>query len=291
MQQSKPALITAARQAYHAALLAGPLTVDERGIPANADGGKKQNGGNKRSIALAQAIAEQIGTAEVKAKVAGQRSGSDFEDIVVTFLRNTFPQLPHLRPGTWSIERGGGSISRFEQLSHLAPLTELLRQHPEIKASVAGDYLIEPDIVISRRPENDDHINKSGGVVDDAYPQRSPLRARNNARLLLHATVSCKWTIRSDRVQNVRTEAQNLIRNRKGRVPHIVAVTAEPLPSRLGAIAFGTADLDCLYHFALPELIAAHTALGYDNDDETLAILVAGKRLRDISDLPLDLAV
>ncbi len=37
----------------------------------------------------------------------------------------------------------------------------------------------------------------------------------------------------SDRAQNTRSEALNLIRNRKGRLPHIVVVTEEPSPSRL----------------------------------------------------------
>jgi hypothetical protein len=72
-------------------------------------------------------------------------------------------------------------------------------------------------------------------------------------------------------------------------VPHIVAVTAEPLPSRLASIALGTADLDCPDHFALPELIAAHAELGLD--DDLLDALIDGKRLRDITDLPLDLPI
>src|SRR5437762_13493136 len=70
----------------------------------------------------------------------------------------------------------------------------------------------------------------------------------------MHASVSCKWTIRSDRSQNTRTEALNLIRNRKGKVPIVVAVVFEPLPTRIAFIALGTGDLDCVYHGALREL-------------------------------------
>jgi hypothetical protein len=55
---------------------------------------------------------------------------------------------------------------------------------------------------------------------------------------------SSKWTIRSDRSQNSRAEALNLIRNRKGHLPHIVVVTGEPLPSRLASITLGTGDID-----------------------------------------------
>lgn len=68
-------------------------------------------------------------------------------------------------------------------------------------------------------------------------------------------------------------------------------VTAEPLPSRIASIALGTGDLDCVYHFALYELIAAVKEAELEDAGEMLRILVEGKRLRDISDLPLDLAV
>ena len=63
--------------------------------------------------------------------------------------------------------------------------------------------------------------------------------------------------MRSDRAQNTRTEALNLIRGRKGNTPLIVAVTFEPLPSRIASLAMGTGDLDCTYHGALNELLEA----------------------------------
>ncbi|HBE52840.1 MAG TPA: restriction endonuclease, partial [Cyanobacteria bacterium UBA11369] len=91
--------------------------------------------------------------------------------------------------------------------------------------------------------------------------------------------------------QNCRTEALNLIRNRKGKLPHIIVVTAEPLPSRIASIALGTGDIDCVYHFALYELMAAVREADLEDAAEMLRIMVEGKRLRDISDLPLDLAV
>ena len=111
---------------------------------------------------------------------------------------------------------------------------------------------------------------------------------------MLHASVSAKWTMRSDRAQNSRTEALNLIRNRKGHLPHIVVVTGEPLPSRLASLALGTGDLDCVYHFALYELLESVREYGENGREdivETLENLIDGKRLKDISDLPLDLSV
>ena len=97
--------------------------------------------------------------------------------------------------------------------------------------------------------------------------------------------------MRSDRAQNARSEALNLIRNRKGRLPHVVVVTGEPTPSRLSSLALGTGDVDCVYHFALPELVSAVEEMDNDDSAELLKIMIEGNRLKDISDLPLDLAV
>ena len=88
-----------------------------------------------------------------------------------------------------------------------------------------------------------------------------------------------------------RTEALGLIRNRKGRLPHIVVVTGEPMPARIASLALGTGDIDCVYHFALNELVEAVNDVGAEDSKELLKILITGKRLKDISDLPLDLAV
>ncbi len=54
--------------------------------------------------------------------------------------------------------------------------------------------------------------------------------------------------------------------------------------SRIASLADGTGDIDCMYHFALRELAES-------SDVELLEVLVSGRRLRDISDLPFDLAI
>jgi hypothetical protein len=41
----------------------------------------------------------------------------------------------------------------------------------------------------------------------------------------------------------------------------------------------------------LPELIATVGELGYEDSVESLNIMIRGKRLKDIADLPLDLAI
>jgi len=164
-----------------------------------------------------------------------------------------------------------------------------------LASSLGADYIIKPDIVIGRRPVSDEEVNRDGSVMDAAntIADLTPLRETNaeNSCLILHASISCKWTIRSDRSQNARAEALNLIRNRKGNLPHIVAITAEPLPTRIASLALGTGDLDCVYHFALPELSAATHESENEDQIEMLETLVEGRRLRDISDLLFDLAI
>ena len=97
------------------------------------------------------------------------------------------------------------------------------------------------------KPVSDAEINRNRLVVeteDSRTARLTPFRESNQKvsppAWFLHASISCKWTIRSDRSQNTRTEALNLIRNRKGPLPHIVAVTAEPLPTRIASLALGT---------------------------------------------------
>jgi hypothetical protein len=70
-----------------------------------------------------------------------------------------------------------------------------------------------------------------------------------------------------------------------------VIVTAEPMPTRLASLALGTGDVDCVYHIALNELQSALEALNNEDQIDMLSTLITGRRLRDISDLPFDLAV
>jgi len=71
----------------------------------------------------------------------------------------------------------------------------------------------------------------------------------------------------------------------------VVVVTGEPTPVRISSLALGTGDIDCVYHFALPELVDAADDKGGEDTKELLGMMIEGKRLKDIADLPLDLAV
>jgi hypothetical protein len=49
--------------------------------------------------------------------------------------------------------------------------------------------------------------------------------------------------------------------------------------------------VDCVYHFALTELKEAIDRIGSEDSSELIRTMIEGNRLKDISDLPLDLAV
>lgn len=285
------ALIQQAREQYHKRLIENRvLTISAEGVASNADSS------NAPSKAIAKIIAERLG-AQVCPKVKGQTAGTLFEQITMQFISETFPKLQHLRPGSWAVLSLGNQNSvktwDFAQYEHLAFLSDIVNQNKKLKSTLGNDYMVAPDVVVYRELYEDEEINHGSLVVADDICKMADLRKSNGGKPILHASISAKWTMRSDRAQNSRTEALNLIRNRKGHLPHIVVVTGEPLPSRLSSLALGTGDLDCVYHFALYELIDAvreYGAQGREDIIETLENLVEGKRLKDISDLPLDLS-
>ena len=283
------ALIADARLAYHHSLLSnGILTTDAKGIPSNADSS------SRLSVEIASSIAGAL-FAETRDKVAGQSSGARFEQATMEFIAATFPLLQNIRPGDWKIAKLGNrnaiKTSSFAQYEHLDYLSRVVSSDTELAASLGNDYMVAPDIVVFRELVPDEELNATRAVVDSTVSGFADLRKANGGKPILHASISAKWTMRSDRAQNSRTEALGLIRNRKGHLPHIMVVTGEPLPSRIASLALGTGDIDCMYHFALYELCAAVKRTGAEDSIELLDTLIAGKRLKDISDLPLDLCV
>lgn len=287
------ALIAKERAWLHSEIIrTGTLAINASGIATNAD----KN--NKPSREIAAGLAKRL-MSETHERQAGQTSGSNFEVLLAEFVNRTFPKLQHVRPGEWEViqlgNRSAMKTSSFVQYEHLEYLQELTSANAKLKTILGNDYMVAPDVVVYRRPVEDSKLNNPFPVVDDSVSTMTELRASNNEKPLLLASISAKWTMRSDRAQNSRTEALNLIRNRKGQTPHIVVVTGEPLPSRIASLALGTGDIDCMYHFALYELTEAVEEYAYANGREDIVeqldTLIAGKRLKDISDLPLDLCL
>lgn len=175
--------------------------------------------------------------------------------------------LEALDPGRgWFVTRSG-KVDQFSQFAHLKRLQELFEADETLKSTVGRDYQVSTDVMV--------------GV---------PNRGQGEARYALHAAVSSKLTIRSDRVQNIRFEFATLVRNRRGRLPHLVVVTAEPLPSRVISIGRGTGEIDAVYHLLFDEM--AEVIAGMWRKDSSMkqqcdawAELVDTGRVRPYSEL------
>jgi len=215
---------------------------------------------NRPSIKIAHEILSFLGIAD--GVVGPIDPGSALEQDVMEWLSTELPAIAPDRD--WRVHRHR-LVTNFVQYAHLMRLQGIIDADDTktLKTEIGGDYMVSPDVTVSLP------------VVDAE---------------MLHASVSCKWTIRSDRVQNIRHEAVILTRHRRGRQPHIVAVTAEPLPTRIAAIARGTGEVDGVYHVALAALQAGTAAHGTTEQRDVLDELVGQHRLFDLTTLPLVLA-
>ena len=218
------------------------------GIPNTADKG------SKTSVAIARGICELLGVPPTQP--GPDDAGSALPRELVQYFGQTLPPLLSGRPIRI---KEGGTITLFVQYRHLERLQDLITKSGVLASELGTDYEVKPDVTVALDgPEGE----------------------------FLHATVSCKWTIRSDRVQNARHEAVIIGRHRRGRQPHIVVVTGEPLPSRIASIARGTGEIDTVYHVSLTELRTAVVACGSANQERVLEELVQQDRLRALEALP-----
>lgn len=295
-----PSVIAAARARLHHRMLAErvlALRPQRSGGARVVNVADTDNAGSRRVAALlAERIRRQTELPSLLEEIPGERQGASFEHLISDFLKDCLGHMPP-SSGSWEV-LPGPALDSFAQYRHLRELKRLSDEHEELRLYLGSAYVIRPDIVVARHPMEDEELGVDLIGRGDDLARATFLRKSNAAAHLalpvLHASVSCKWTLRSDRAQNARTEALNLIRDRKGRVPAITVVTAEPMPSRLASLADGTGDIDRVYHVALYELqgavqdfVTEDPTKGYWEED--LARMARGLRLADISDLPFDL--
>ena len=222
--------------------------------PANADSA------NAPSVAIAEHVMLELGIARVVPE--GTTFGRPFEIALTTDLKT---QLPLLDPNrTWMVDEGV-SVSKFEQYKHMDTLDAAMKSNVTLRTEFGREYHIAPDITIG---------------LDQ--PGKDPL---------LHAVISVKWSMRSDRVQNVRPEGATLTRHRRGRAPHFVVVTCEPLPSRIASIAMTTGEVDRVYHVAFEETERAVHQWGTTHQVTHWDEMVSQGRLRDYNELATTLAL
>ncbi|MFE0807719.1 NgoMIV family type II restriction endonuclease [Streptomyces sp. NPDC058848] len=218
------------------------------------------------SKALAGSILNYLGvTAEEITSDVPENLGPALEQGVSLDLAGSLPEIDRSRD--WRVDHRK-VVADFSQYSHLRKVTDAVRANPTLRTDLGIDYLIRLDVTV--------------GVSRAAATQEEPP--------FLHAAVSCKWTIRSDRVQNIRHEFLQMIRHRRGRLPHLVTVTAEPMPSRIAAIARGTGEVDAVYHIAFDALRAAVAEVGGKQQKDDLEECIGQGRLRPYEELASTLA-
>jgi hypothetical protein len=227
-------------------------------VPNNADVD------NVESLTLGAAMLQALGKSPQAAPAAPANPGGLLEESVRLDIEQQLARLAASR--TWQVRRGA-LITDYCQYVHLLALNQLVSSNPTLSVTIGQDYLIKPDVVV--------------GLLGVPTVNGLPL---------LHAAVSCKWTIRSDRVQNIRHENNQMVRHRRGRQPHLVAVTAEPLPSRLASIARGTGEVDAVYHVAYDELHAAVQASNNVGQQAAWAEITGQGRMLDYNLLAEQLA-
>ena len=170
----KTPVIADLRAEYHRRIFTEVLRKDGKGIPNNADAS------STLSARLAQGVASRINLSMKSNSLSGQSAGKAFEEATAAFIEAGFSRLDGLRPGTWKFKRGG-EINRFDQYSHLAEIAKAIREHAVLLATL-GDYIVKPDIVVTRVPEEDTVINAGGKrplVNGNAGANYTPLRRRD----------------------------------------------------------------------------------------------------------------
>jgi hypothetical protein len=275
------------------------------------------DGHNDVSVVLSDGVATRVGVPVSMRSGQGSTSGKAFERATSAFIKDALDLFSHLTARQFIVtppakhfltttatgrnrrlpKRIIGSYAQFE---HLVEIERLVKGNKDLQAALGGDYQVDPDIFVLFEAFTDADLNLNGaGLGAGDLAARSFARQANNQnpKPILHASISCKWTMRRDRAQNIRLEALNMVRNRKGRLPHVTAVTMECDPGILGSLSLGTGDIDCVYHGALNELMAtandAATKYGgaWVGTRDHLQRMVGGSRLRDIADLPVDLLI
>ncbi|QKW06725.1 restriction endonuclease [Streptomyces sp. NA04227] len=224
---------------------------------------------NKRSLLIARSVFDDLQVTRLinanSSEAKEENRGTALENAVTEEIE---AQLSLKAPHTSYNVARGVDVWTYEQYKHLSELRKILSDTPSLRVTLGTDYQITPDITV--------------GIGIPGNP--------------LHAVISCKWTLRSDRAQNIRHEFNLLVRSRRGRAPHLVAVTAEPLPSRLASLTRGTGEIDSVYHVAFNEMQKAVTAHGSIRHNRNVPSqleywqeMTEQNRLRDFNDLVSDL--
>lgn len=225
------------------------------------------------------AIAENLRDIRGDLQIEQSRPAADFE------------QYEHLRVFQDFKSRYQGSHAALRQVEELSS---------DLPDSVAAIRLARAIEMARRQAERDDELVSR---LSSTMPEESLLRidvtvaergSSGPSSPFLHAALSSKWSLRTDRAQDCVSQGSKLVAQRRGRMPHYAVVTMEPRPAMLRLIAYGSGSVDCVYHLALPQLLAAADVVasverrsrrGSWSPRVTLLRMVEQRRVRDYDEL------
>ncbi|MDO9455244.1 NgoMIV family type II restriction endonuclease [Nocardioides sp.] len=256
------------------------------------------------SVDLGQALFEALGVDP--AATGLEPTGAPFSQRVADDLQQRIR-----RAGSPLLVVPEKPLNAFDQYSHVAALKGV-SAGPSKQYQAAWNRLVSftrkavPESDKARRTKLEEHLARvSDAAQADANSRRVLFEQVGEESLLkldvtaampgsgaptLEVGLSLKWSLRTDRAQDCRSQGAKMSALRRGRMPHFAAVTMEPRPYMLNLLGGGSGEVDCVYHLDLPALTEAVEAACGDRPPRQAALqtfrrLVAQRRLRDYDEL------
>ncbi|WP_407320114.1 NgoMIV family type II restriction endonuclease [Isoptericola halotolerans] len=277
----------------------------DHGKPNTSDRSKKD------SVALGIALFEALG---VPHDAQGQdETGLPFATKVADDLRERVRAV-----GVLHRVQPEQALNEFQQYRHVGALNELAIEPSKGYLKAWKRLTLEVTRRVTGPPAS---VRRASAMIDDVEAavaaevddrRRVVYEMGTESLLNLDVTVadaqygrlpeleiglSLKWSLRTDRAQDCRSQGAKLSALRRGRMPHFAAVTMEPRPYMLNLLGGGSGDVDCVYHLDLPALtLAIESVYGGKHDKSsrrtvgTFQRLVEQRRLRDYDEL-VDVAI
>jgi hypothetical protein len=229
----------------------GKLFFEAMGISTDAALPEEREGkkvGELMTLLLSADLKSALGEKAPHLIVDPEKAFSEFEQFThlgaVRELRGNLGQ--EVAQAVNELERYSARAGLDEEVldkvvGHLSKIREQIdladQRRRELLNLMGEESLLKLDVTVSRNLPNS---------ADEATQRRH-----------LVAGFSLKWTLRTDRAQDCRSQGAKMAALRRGRMPHFAAVTMEPRPSMLAILGRGSGDVDCVYHLHLPALCDA----------------------------------
>ncbi|MBB6436944.1 NgoMIV family type II restriction endonuclease [Streptomyces candidus] len=212
----------------------------------------------------AQPPKEAIGTHMARLMVEDLRTNYDVSapHLVVQPEKpfTSFEQFSHLNATKELGTNMAKEVTRtVDALRKFSAATSLEEEFRDALAEHLDNIHREVQVAESRRRDLLDLLGEESLLKLDVTVSKSIVNSIKPNTPLQHlvAGFSLKWTLRTDRAQDCRSQGSKMAALRRGRMPHFATVTMEPRPSMLALLARGSGDVDCVYHLHLPALSTA----------------------------------